>query len=57
MEAYLDFQYWSDLNEQQVEPEHGGLANKVGPLGSQQISGPSKTPTTSHQVDKGALCG
>jgi hypothetical protein len=57
MEAYLDFQYWSDLNEQQVEQEHGGLANKVGPLGSQQISGPSKTPTTSHQVDKGALCG
>ena len=54
VEAYPDYQYWFDLDEQKVEPEQGNLANKIGPSGSQQISRPSKTPTTFHQVDKDA---
>jgi hypothetical protein len=37
VEAYPNFQYWSDLDEQQAKPEQGGLANRVGPSGSQQI--------------------
>jgi hypothetical protein len=57
VEAYPNYQYWSDLDEQQAEPERGGSANKVGPSGSQQISRPFKTPTTSHQADKDALWG